>query len=130
MFASSCPAGLIATVGRKEHAPRHLIPRAHAIAMRQLGALAAPPNKKPGVTAGLDIREVPKASGRLQIAGGLLAALRDDFVADLLTFDQRAHASTLDRGDVHEHILRAVIRLDEAVAFLGIEELHSSGSHQ
>jgi hypothetical protein len=31
---------------------------------------------------------------------------------------------------VHEHILRAIVRLNEAEAFLGIEKLHSSDRHQ
>src|SRR5450830_1619974 len=69
-------------------------------------------------------------SRRLQIARRLLAALGDDLVADFLALVQRAHASLLHRGDVHEYILRAVIRLDKAEAFLGIEELHSSDWHQ
>src|SRR5581483_4612683 len=69
-------------------------------------------------------------SGRLQIASSLLAALGDDLVGDLLTFVERAHTGALHSGDVHEHILRAVIRLDESIALLGIEELHSSDRHQ
>src|SRR5262249_23026722 len=66
----------------------------------------------------------------LQIARGLLAALGDDFEADLLTFDQRAHTGALYRRDMHKHILRAIIRLNKAEAFLGIEKLHSSDRHQ
>jgi hypothetical protein len=31
---------------------------------------------------------------------------------------------------VHEHILRAIVRLNEAEAFLGIEKFHSSDRHQ
>src|ERR1017187_242504 len=71
-----------------------------------------------------------EASGRLQIASRLLATLGDDLVADLLALDQRTHAGLLDRGDVHEHILGVVIRLNKAEAFLGIEELHSSSRHR
>jgi hypothetical protein len=67
---------------------------------------------------------------RLQIACRLLASLSDDLEADLLTLGQRAHARLLDRGNVHEHILGAVIRLNKAEAFLSIEELHSSDRHR
>jgi len=69
-------------------------------------------------------------SDRLQIAGGLLAALGYDFEADLLALVERAHASTLHCSDVHEHILRAIVRLNEAVALLSIEKFYSSDRHQ
>jgi len=69
-------------------------------------------------------------SDRLDIAGGLLAALGYDFEADLLALVQRAHAGALHCSDVHEHILRTIVRLNEAVALLGIEKLHSSDRHQ
>src|SRR5438105_2282369 len=42
---------------------------------------------------------------------------------DALSFVQLFEPGSLDGGDVHEHITRPVIRLDEAVATLGIEEL-------
>src|SRR6478609_4773964 len=57
--------------------------------------------------------------------GGLLvgaAALQ--FEADLLPFVQIAQAGALDRGNMHEHVLRAVLGLNEAVALLGIEPLY------
>lgn len=41
--------------------------------------------------------------------------------AELLALIQRAEARTLHRRYVHEHILRAVIRLDEPESFLGVE---------
>src|SRR5437764_8681056 len=65
----------------------------------------------------------------LQIARRLLAALGHDLVADLLAFHESAHAGALDRADVHEHVLAAVARLDEAKAFLRIEELHGTCGH-
>src|SRR5689334_1468750 len=68
--------------------------------------------------------------GRLQIAGGLLAAFGYDFEADLLALIQRTHASALHCSDVHKHILRAIVRLNEAVALLSIEKFHSSTGHQ
>src|SRR5471030_817971 len=77
----------------------------------------------------VSVKSLGRASCRLQIARRLLATLGDDLVADLLALNQRTHAGLLDRGDVHEHILGAVIRLNKAEAFLGIEELHSSDRH-
>src|SRR5262245_32937172 len=46
-----------------------------------------------------------------------------DIERDALSFGQRLEPGTLDGGDVHEHIAPAVVRLDEAVAALCIEEL-------
>jgi hypothetical protein len=87
--------------------------------------------KSPASPPGFDFKAYDCGmSGRLQIAGGLLTALRHDFEADLLALHQRAHTGALHRGDVHEHILRAIVRLNEAEAFLGIEKLHSSDRHQ
>src|SRR5437763_13834587 len=43
---------------------------------------------------------------------------------DALALGQRFEPGTLNRGDVNEDIASAVIRRDEAVAALGVEELH------
>jgi hypothetical protein len=48
---------------------------------------------------------------------------------DLLSLVEPVHASAFDRADVHEHILAAVIRLDESVALLAVEPLHGSLRH-
>src|SRR5260370_29760867 len=48
---------------------------------------------------------------------------------DLLSLVEPVHASAFDRADVHEHILAAVIRLDESVALLAVEPLHGSLHH-
>src|SRR5690606_32464496 len=53
-----------------------------------------------------------------------------EFEADLLAFVQRAQAGALDGRNVHEHVLAAVIRLDEAEAFLAVEPLHGAGLHE
>src|SRR5580658_4301822 len=58
----------------------------------------------------------------------LLALL--DLVADLLALVQVADPRPLDRGDVHEDILRPVIRLDEAVALLGVEPFDGACRHR
>ena len=61
----------------------------------------------------------------LQIISRHLAALAisNEFVRDLLTFAKVAHASTLYSADVHECVGSAVIRLNEAKALGGVEEL-------
>ena len=41
--------------------------------------------------------------------------------ADLGTFRERRKASPLDRRDMDEHILAAVIRLNKTIAFRGVE---------
>src|SRR5712691_3892502 len=46
-----------------------------------------------------------------------------DVEGDALPLGQRLEAGALDGGDVHEHVASAVVRLDEAVAALGVEEL-------
>lgn len=71
-----------------------------------------------------------ESSGRLQVAGGLLAALDDDFETDFLTLDQRAHTCALYGRDVHKHVFRSIVRLNEAVALLRIEKFDSSDRHQ
>src|SRR5581483_7642740 len=48
-----------------------------------------------------------------------------DVEADALTFVQSLEARLFDRGNVHEHVASAVVRLDEAVTPLRIEELHN-----
>src|SRR3954454_11067509 len=69
------------------------------------------------------------ALGWLEISGRRFAALRHNFVADLLAFREAAHAGLFDRADMHEYILRAVVRLDESEALLGIEKLYGSDWH-
>jgi hypothetical protein len=89
-----------------------------------------PHTKSPALPPGFNFNVNRYSLDGLQIAGGLLAALGDDFEADLLTLNQRAHSGSLYRRDVHKHIFRAIIRLNKAEAFLGIEKLHSSDRHQ
>src|SRR5262249_33585783 len=48
---------------------------------------------------------------------------------DLLSLIEPLHPGALDRADVHENILAAVIRLDETIALLAVEPLHDSLSH-
>ena len=57
----------------------------------------------------------------------LLAALH--LVAELLALVQIANSRAFDGRNVHEHVLRAIVGLDEAVALLGVEPLYGSSSH-
>src|ERR1700716_1434200 len=50
-------------------------------------------------------------------------------IAHLCTLIECAEPSFLDRGDVHEHILAAVIGLNESIALCRVEPLHRSGCH-
>jgi hypothetical protein len=66
-----------------------------------------------------------------QIFGRGLARLSisDNVVRDLLSLVEALHSGAFDRADMHEHILAAVIWLDEAKAFLAIEPFHGSLCH-
>src|SRR5215472_4010154 len=78
-------------------------------------------------------RTGPSAARRLglpQIDRGSLALITAlHLEAHALAFMQVAHAGAFDSRYVYEHIFRPVFRLDEAVAFLGIEPLHGSDRH-
>src|SRR5215212_5672841 len=67
--------------------------------------------------------------GRLEVHGRRTAALGGDLVVDLLAFVEAVQARTLDRADMHEHILAAVTRLDESETLGGVEPLHRTSSH-
>src|SRR5215470_9914187 len=53
----------------------------------------------------------------------------DDFELDLLTLIECAESGTFHRRDMNEHVLSASMRLDEAVAFGGVEPLYISCRH-
>ena len=61
---------------------------------------------------------------------GLEGAIRDNVIRDFLSLIETVHPGTLDGADVHENILAAVIRLDEAKAFLAVEPLYGSLRHE
>lgn len=77
-------------------------------------------------------RQARSGSGGLEVAGGLLAAALVGFhlVGNLLAFGEAAHAGPLDGRDVHEHVVAAVIRLDEPKTLLLVEPLNSTDSHR
>ncbi len=49
---------------------------------------------------------------------------------DLLPFAQTLQSGTLHRGDMHERVIRPVVRLDESITLRRVEPLHSSSSHR
>lgn len=61
-----------------------------------------------------------------EIAGRNLAATIDELEFQLLTFGKTFQAGTLDRADVHEHIIAALIALNEAEALGCVEELYDA----
>src|SRR4029078_4961413 len=71
-----------------------------------------------------------RGSDHLEMAGARLATLGDQFVADLLGLVEGRQTSTLDGADVNEHVLRAVIRLDEAETLLRIEPFEFDCRHR
>jgi len=68
----------------------------------------------------------------LKLSGGGLAApaVLLEFERDLLAFLQASEASALDRGDVDEDVIAALVGLDEAKAFLAVKPFYGSGSHR
>src|SRR5690242_6005686 len=84
-----------------------------------------------GRAGGLGTEPTTVASGRPQVLGRALAppGVVLHLEVDLLALAQRVHAGPLDRRDVHEHVRRAVVRPDEAVALGGVEPLHRAGRH-
>jgi hypothetical protein len=71
------------------------------------------------------------SSGGAKIVGRRFArtAICHDFVGDLLALTQRSEAGTLDSADVHEHVIAAIIRLDEAITLGCVKPLHGSHAH-
>jgi hypothetical protein len=50
-------------------------------------------------------------------------SIGDNVESNLLSLVEDTHAGACDRADMHEHILAAIIRLNEAEAFLVNEPL-------
>jgi len=67
----------------------------------------------------------------LQVFCGVLAraVIPDNIKAQLLAFQDGAHASALDSRDMDEYVRSAIIGLDETEPFSCIKELYDSGSH-
>src|SRR5215471_12233250 len=56
-------------------------------------------------------------------------SISNNIEKDLLSLVQARQPGAFNRADVHENVFAAVIRLDEAEAFLAIEPLHGSLRH-
>jgi len=72
-----------------------------------------------------------RLSGGAKIVGRRFAraAIGHDFVGDLLAFTQGSKPGTFNSADVYEHVVAAVIRLDEAIALGCVKPLHGSHAH-
>ena len=68
--------------------------------------------------------------GCLQVHGARAPApIILEVVCDALLAVQSAHARSFHSADVNEGVGAAVFRLNEAIAFVGIEELYRSSDH-
>src|SRR5215470_17096829 len=65
----------------------------------------------------------------LEIIGGFLAAVADDFIFDRLALVEGAAACTFDRGDMDEYVLASGRGLNESVALRRIEPFHGARRH-
>src|SRR5215472_8594125 len=69
--------------------------------------------------------------GLLQVhRGGLALLAAFELEAHLLALVQVAEAGALDGRDMHKHIFRPILRLNEAIALLAVEPLHGSDRHR
>src|ERR1044071_3413878 len=70
-----------------------------------------------------------KSTGNTQVARLGAFALFVGLALELypLSFVQRLQAGVFDRSDVHEYIASTIVRLDEAVATLAVEEFDRTG---
>src|SRR6516162_11494179 len=96
----------------------------------------APAGRQTGVSAALsqasgqDARRDARGSTRddqIDRLGALALLVGLDLERDALALVERLEPGPLDSSDVHEHIAPAIVRLDEAVAALGVEELDRAG---
>src|SRR5437879_3287822 len=70
-------------------------------------------------------------SQRLQVLGrGLAVLARDQLVSHLLAFVQGGKAGLLHRRDMHEHVLRTIVCLNETKTLRCVEPLDFSGWHK
>src|SRR4051812_32272640 len=69
------------------------------------------------------------AFDQLDVRSRRFAALRCKLVPDALALIEGLETQRIKSGDVNEHIRAAVIRLDEAKAFYGVEPFYCTGCH-
>src|SRR5262249_36499422 len=90
--------------------------------------------RRPAFDRDIDVRDcqglaLEHGSLHLEILRRRLAAVADQFELHALPLVERREAGTLNRRDVHEHILPAVRGLDETVALGRVEPLDRSACH-
>ena len=66
----------------------------------------------------------------LDLADGNLAAFFLRIERDFLAFVQAAKARALQRRGMDEHVLAAIVGLNEAKALLAVVKLYGAGSHE
>src|SRR6516165_8050631 len=93
--------------------------RKHALKSRACVAPALQPRSQRFGKSEVGLTHAQIASRRLA-----RATVGYEVEADLGTFRERRKASPLDRRDMDEHILAAVIRLNKTIAFRGVEPFH------
>jgi hypothetical protein len=73
-----------------------------------------------------------RGSNGSQIVRGRLAApaIGDNVKGHFLTLVEAPQTSALYGADMNENVIAALIRLDEAKAFLAVEPFHGSGLHR
>jgi hypothetical protein len=85
--------------------------------IRSFGSLAAP-----------DLPPTPL--GQYKVGGGRLPIMSGGEIEfDPLPFGERGQPGPLHCGDMHEHVLRAVFRNDEAITLSRVEPFNSASSH-
>src|ERR1700722_5364625 len=89
------------------------------------------PSAGPVGEGGLFLKMLQHASNGPQLVGGSFACpfFLGELVRQLLALVQVRHPGALDRADVNEHILAAIIRLNEAKSLLRVEPFDGSGAH-
>src|SRR6478736_1356062 len=77
---------------------------------------------------GMPSRLFQRNLGRLDVVDGNLAGTTvfRSVEGKLLAFAEAAYAGALESGGVDEHVLAAIVRLDEAEAFLIVVELNGA----
>src|SRR5690349_4089730 len=93
--------------------------------------IGAKPKTKRAAEAARFAFQFPETLHGLQVLRGAFATARvaDDLERNLLAFRETADPGALDGGNVDEHVLRAIIRLNEAVALGAVEPFHGASGH-
>src|ERR1019366_1633765 len=96
---------------------------------RKSPAIGSSSEKNPAGVSRQSAMSPNSISADAQILRRFLALVRDDIERDLVALSQVAQARFLDRRDMDEHVLPAVVRLNEAVALRCVEPLYCTARH-